>query len=57
MFVGDTLTVGVRLIVPLGLLNPYVNSILSGRWTEEEPYNRRVGAFFNKIMHLIYIDR
>ena len=51
MFVGDTLTVGVRLIVPLGLLNPYVNSILSGRWTEEEPYNRRVGAFFNKIMH------
>ena len=51
MVVSDTLTVGVRVIVPLGLLHPYVNSILSGRRIEEERYNRRVGAFFNKIMH------
>ena len=51
MVVSDTLTLGVRDIVPLGLLHPYVNSILSGRRIEEERYNRRVGAFFNKIMH------
>ena len=51
MVVSDTLTVGVRFIVPLRLLHPYVNSILSGRRIEEERYNRRVGAFFNKIMY------
>ena len=44
MVVSDTLTVGVRVIVPLGLLHPYVNSILSGRRIEEERYNRRVDA-------------
>ena len=51
MVVSDTLTVGVRFNVPLGLLHTYVNSILSGRRIEEERYTRRVGAFFNKIMH------
>ena len=51
MVVSDTLTVDVRFNVPLGLLNHYVNSILSGRRIEEERYDRRVGAFFNKIMH------
>jgi hypothetical protein len=51
MVVSDTLTLGVRFNVPFGLLQPYVNSILSGRRIEEERYNRRVGAFFNKIMH------
>ena len=51
MVVSDTLTVDVRFNVPLGFLNHYVNSILSGRRIEEERYDRRVGAFFNKIMH------
>ena len=48
MVVSDTLTVGVRLDVPLGLLHPYVNSILSGRRIEEKRYNKRVGEFFKK---------
>ena len=48
MVVSDTLIVGVRFNVPLGLLLPYVNSILSGRRIEEERYNRRVGAFLKK---------
>ena len=51
MVVSDTLTAGVRFNVPLGFLHPNLNSILSGRRIEEERYNRRVGAFFNKIMH------
>ena len=51
MVVSDILMVGVRFNVPLGLLNPYVNSILSGRRIEEERYNKRVGEFFKKIMH------
>ena len=48
MVVSDTFTVGVRLNVPLGLLDPYVNSILSGRRIEEERCFRRVGAFLIK---------
>ena len=51
MVVSDTLTLGIRFIVPIGLLHPNVNSIMSRRRIEKEPYNRRVGAFFNKIMH------
>ena len=51
MVVSDTSTVGVRFTVPLGLVHPYINSILSGRRIEEERYDRRVGAFFNKITH------
>ena len=48
MVVSDTLTVGVRFNVPLSLLDPYVNSILSGRRIEEERYHRRVGLFLIK---------
>ena len=51
MVVSDTLTVGVGFHVSLGLLDLYVNSILSGRRIEGERYNRRFGSFFNKIMH------
>ena len=51
MVVSNTLTLGVRFIVPLELLHPYVNSIMSGRRIEEELNNLRVVASFNKIMH------